>query len=141
MDMVGNDAFSNRVLHFGASLRGTRQFWFKQKSRRVAMVDTLGLPTVFFTHSAADLQWPELARLLGVEDPNTSTTRSKRIHVWLIGSSISESSNSWMYSTRVSSKRLLALVGIPAQRQSPCTRSGLAPNVEKALATGDSSNQ
>ena len=26
------------------------------------MVDTLGLPTVFFTHSTADLQWPELAR-------------------------------------------------------------------------------
>ena len=77
--MVGNDAFSNRVLHFGASLRGTRQFWFKQKSRLVAMVDTLGLPTVFFTHSAADLQWPELARLLGVEDPATSTARSKAV--------------------------------------------------------------
>ena len=78
-DMVGNDTFSNRVLHFGASLRGTRQFWFKQKSRLVAMVDTLGLPTVFFTHSAADLQWPELARLLGVEDPATSTARSKAV--------------------------------------------------------------
>ncbi len=78
-NMVGNDAFSNRVLHFGASLRGTRQFWFKQKSRLVAMVDTLGLPTVFFTHSAADFQWPELARLLGVEDPTSSTARSKAV--------------------------------------------------------------
>ncbi len=64
--MVGaeGNSLSIRVLHFGGSLRGTRQFWFKQKSRLVAMVDTLGLPTVFFTHSAADLQWPELARLL-----------------------------------------------------------------------------
>ena len=49
-EMVGQ-AFTNRVLHFGATLRGTRQFWFKQKSRLVAMVDTLGLPTVFFTRT------------------------------------------------------------------------------------------
>lgn len=77
--MVGNDAFSNRVLHFGASLRGTRQFWSKQKSRLISMVDTLGLPTVFFTHSAADLQWPELAHFLGVQDPTNSTARSKAV--------------------------------------------------------------
>jgi len=31
------------------------------------MVDTLGMATIFFAHSAADLQWPELAHLLGVE--------------------------------------------------------------------------
>ena len=77
-EMVG-ESFSNRVLHFGATLRGTRQYWLKQKSRLIAMVDTLGLPTVFFTHSAADLQWPELARLLGVEDPTNSTERSKAV--------------------------------------------------------------
>ena len=28
------------------------------------MMDILGLPTVFFTHSAADIQWPELANLI-----------------------------------------------------------------------------
>lgn len=27
------------------------------------MVDTLGLPTIFFTHSVADLHWPDLAHL------------------------------------------------------------------------------
>ena len=64
-DMVGREgeAFSNRVLHYAASLRGTRQYWFRQQSRLISMVDTLGLPTIFFTHSAADLQWPELAYL------------------------------------------------------------------------------
>ena len=62
-EMIGHEgeAFSNRVLHYATTLRGTRQYWFKQRSRLIAMVDTLGLPTVFFTHSAADLQWPELA--------------------------------------------------------------------------------
>ena len=30
-DMVGREgeAFSNHVLHYAASLRGTRQYWFK----------------------------------------------------------------------------------------------------------------
>ena len=74
-----SEAFSSRVLHYGATLRGTCQFWMKQKSCLIAMVDTLGLPTVFFTHSAADLQWPELACLLGVEDPTNSTARSKAV--------------------------------------------------------------
>lgn len=64
--MVGREAetFSNRVLHFAASLRGTSQYWFKQRTQLIAMVDTLGLPIIFFTHSAADLHWPELARLI-----------------------------------------------------------------------------
>ncbi len=53
--MVGREgeAFSNRVLHYAASLRGTKQYWFKQRSRLISMADT---PTIFFTHSAADLQ-------------------------------------------------------------------------------------
>jgi len=57
-DMVGQPgaAFSNRVVHFGTTLRGTKPYWFRQQSRLIAMVDTLGLPTVFFTHSAADMQ-------------------------------------------------------------------------------------
>ena len=80
-DMVGRegDAFSNRVLHFASSLHGTRQYWYKQRSRLIAMVDTLGLPTVFFTHSAADIQWPELARIICPEDPDSSASRSKAL--------------------------------------------------------------
>ena len=65
------------MLHFGASLRGTRQFWRKQKNHLTAMVDTLGLPTMFFTLSTADLQWPELADLVDVEEAENSTARSR----------------------------------------------------------------
>ena len=43
------------------------------------MVDTLSLPTVFFTHSAADPQWPELARLICPNNPNSSTARAKAV--------------------------------------------------------------
>ena len=80
-DMVGREGevFSNRVLHYATSLRGTRQYWFKQRSRLIAMVDTIGLPTIFFTHSAADLQWPELARLICPDDPDSSSSRSKAL--------------------------------------------------------------
>ena len=79
--MVGHqgEAFSNRVLHYASSLRGTRQYWFKQRSRLITMVDTLGIPTIFFTHSAADHQWPELARLLAPDDPNSSSSRTKAV--------------------------------------------------------------
>ena len=81
-DMVGieGESFSNRVLHYASSLRGTRQYWFKQRGRLISMVDTLGLPTIFFTHSAADLQWPELAQLICPEDSNTSRSRIKAVN-------------------------------------------------------------
>ena len=81
-DMIGREgeAFSNSVLHYASSLRGTRQYWFKQRSRLISMVDTLGLPTILFTHSAADLQWPELARLICPEDLDSSSTRIKAVN-------------------------------------------------------------
>ena len=76
-DMVGREgeAFSNRVLHYANSLRGTNQYWFKQRS----MVVDLGLPTVFFTHSAADTQWPELARLICPDNQHSSSSRSSAV--------------------------------------------------------------
>ena len=43
------------------------------------MVDSLGLPTAFFTLSAADLRWPELAHLLDVEDPLSGAARSRAV--------------------------------------------------------------
>ena len=44
------------------------------------MIDKLGMPTVFFTHSAADGQWPELARLICKDSPENSSSRSKAIN-------------------------------------------------------------
>ena len=44
------------------------------------MVDMLGLPTIFFTHSAADLQWPELARLICPVNSNSSASRIKAVN-------------------------------------------------------------
>ncbi len=75
-DMVGcaGERFANRVLHFANSLRGTSQYWFKQRRNLISMVDTPGMPTVFFTHSAADSQWPELSRLICPSNQQHSST-------------------------------------------------------------------
>ena len=80
-DMVGREGqqFSNHVLHYAGSLRGTRQYWSRQHSRLIAMVDTIGLPTIFFTHSAADLHWPELACLICPENLDDATSRSRAL--------------------------------------------------------------
>ncbi len=75
----GGKELSKRVLHYATSLRGTKQFWFKQRSRLISMIDCLGMPTVFFTHSAADNQWPELARLIA-ENPDESSSRSSAVN-------------------------------------------------------------
>ena len=77
-DMVGRqrEAFSSRVLHYASSLRGTKQYWQGQQSRLLSMVDTLGLP---FTHSTADLQWPELAQLICTENHDSRTARAKAV--------------------------------------------------------------
>ena len=50
-----------------------------EHSRLIAMVDILGLLTIFFTHSAADLQWLELARLICPDDPDSSSSSSKAL--------------------------------------------------------------
>ena len=76
----GGEQFSKRVMHYASSLRGTKQYWFKQRSRLIAMVDMLGMPTVFFTHSAADNQWPELARLICTDNPESSSSRCTAVN-------------------------------------------------------------
>ena len=45
-DMVGREEefFSNRVLHYAGSLRGTGQYWFKQRSRLISMVELWDCP-------------------------------------------------------------------------------------------------
>ena len=74
--MVGREgeAFSNRLC--------IQSLWNQTilRSRVISMVDTLGLPTIFFTHSAADLQWPELAHLICQEDPDSSKSRIKAVN-------------------------------------------------------------
>ena len=72
-----SEQFIYRILHYTSSLRGTKQCLQRQLSRLLSMVDTLGFSTVFFAHSAADLQWPELAYLPG--NPDSRNERAKAV--------------------------------------------------------------
>ena len=94
--MVGSQAssFSSRVLHFATSLRGTSPYWLKQRSWLTAIIDTLGLSTIFFTHSAADLQWPDLAKLLCPDNP---TNRQKRKEALVANAALAD----WYFYQRI----------------------------------------
>ena len=149
-DMVGREGefFSNRVLHYAGSLRGTGQYWFKQRSRLISMVDALGLPTVFFTHSAADTQWPELAKLICPNDQHSSSSRNAAI-------ADNPAIADWFFAHRIDKFIDAFYVGILGatdywfrfewqHRGSPHIH-GIAwfpnaPDVEKLLATDDDSD-
>ena len=72
-DMVGRpgEAFSSQCSTVLPAYEEQRHSWFRQRSRLIATVDTLGLLTIFFTHSAANLQWLELQRLICPDYVNT----------------------------------------------------------------------
>ena len=72
-------SFPNCVCNFAGSLGGTGHYQMKQRSHMIAMVDTLGLPTAFFTHSAADFQWPELAKLICPDSAEDEDARKQAV--------------------------------------------------------------
>ena len=75
--MASSDDWSlaNRVIRFGRTLHGTRQYWATQRANLRVMQETLGMPTVLFTLSAADLHWPELYDLLKYYKPSADMTK------------------------------------------------------------------
>ncbi|KAK3925505.1 Spore cortex-lytic enzyme, partial [Frankliniella fusca] len=56
---VGKD-----VMVYSSSIRSTRNFWFSRSAELQEMVQQIGLPTIFFTLSAADFHGPRLFDLL-----------------------------------------------------------------------------
>ena len=49
---------------FKTSLRGTMSYWAKNKAELTDLLDQIGTPIIFFTLSAADMQWPDLHPLI-----------------------------------------------------------------------------
>ena len=60
MDNQGQSSLASTVIRFVSSLYGSKQYWLRQCRNLMAMEEALGMPSIFFTMSAADLQWPEL---------------------------------------------------------------------------------
>ena len=65
----GDTAFTNKLLYFGATLRGTTQYWQQRRRELRAFVEYMvnekkGLPSFFMTGSCAEFYFPPLRRLL-----------------------------------------------------------------------------
>ncbi|KAE8737685.1 hypothetical protein FOCC_FOCC016848 [Frankliniella occidentalis] len=74
-----NPALLKKILFYNSSLRGTRSYWYARGQELLAMIEQLGLPTLFFTLSAADLHWPDLFHNIAPdEDINTMSESSRR---------------------------------------------------------------
>ena len=65
----GDTSFTNKLLYFGANLRGTAQYWHRRRRELRASVEFIvnekrGLPSFFMTGSCAEFYFPPLRRLL-----------------------------------------------------------------------------
>ncbi|XP_078350740.1 uncharacterized protein LOC144635515 [Oculina patagonica] len=65
----GDTSFTNKLLYFGATLRGTTQYWQQRRRELRALVENMvnekrGLPSFFMTGSCAEFYFPPLRRLL-----------------------------------------------------------------------------
>ncbi|KAF6161254.1 hypothetical protein GIB67_009141 [Kingdonia uniflora] len=65
-DMVssGNQQLARRISYYANSIHGFRAYWFTKLKEYTAMVNQLGVPTICFTLSTANMHWPELYKLL-----------------------------------------------------------------------------
>lgn len=73
-----NHDLAANIMYYGANLRGTRSFWKQRCSELLQMVRQVGLPSVFFTLSAADYHWPDLFRIICPDRDPASITESQR---------------------------------------------------------------
>ena len=67
--LARGDTFTDKLLYFGANLRGTAQYWQQRRRELRALVEFMvnekrGLPSFFMTGSCAEFYFPPLRRLL-----------------------------------------------------------------------------
>ena len=62
-----NESAYNSILSYNSNLRSTSSYWKSRTRELLQMIKIIGVPTIFFTLSAADIQWPELNRLYEIE--------------------------------------------------------------------------
>lgn len=77
-DLLSSSGIRNFLTHdqafqFLKNVRGTPPFWSLKIKELIAMVKQLGSPHFFLTLSAADMQWPELLRILSQQKGCTLT--------------------------------------------------------------------
>jgi hypothetical protein len=80
------DRLAARVSRAAAPIEGSRPFWSSKRKDLTAQIRDIGCPSVFFSCSAADIQWPDLHQHMPdydettAHDANTYRTRWKNLN-------------------------------------------------------------
>ena len=77
-ELEKNPGLIKKLMFYNSNLRGTRSYWYARGQELLSMVEQLGLPTLFFTLSAADLHWPDLFQLLAPDEDLDTMSEAKR---------------------------------------------------------------
>ncbi|KAK3922580.1 3-ketoacyl-CoA thiolase, peroxisomal [Frankliniella fusca] len=69
----------NSVMYHCSGLRSTKAYWKLKAKELIEMIEQIGMPTLFFTLSAADLHWPGLFKMLAPDiEIDNLTERMRR---------------------------------------------------------------
>jgi hypothetical protein len=68
-----NPNYVKRVMFYASKIAGNNSYWYKRSSELIDMVKQLGMPSLFITLSAADLQDPDLSRILKQADTSSQS--------------------------------------------------------------------
>ena len=108
-EMAGSSnqaAFMSKVSQYVSNIAGTNAYWYKVRQELKAIITNVGAPTLFFTFSSADMHWPELHALFGVDLDNT-TSEMRRQNVianphlvdWFFTQQLESFVKHWLYGT------------------------------------------
>ena len=74
-------ALAARIRKSAATLTGTPPYWGARSRELSAMIRQIGTPHAFVTHSAADIQWPDLhVHMLSHPDPGATEAERQRFN-------------------------------------------------------------
>lgn len=76
--LIDSPNLYRKVLCYNANLRSTKSYWFARSKELQDMVEQIGAPTLFFTLSAADIQWPELYRMIDPDNVGAPIADERR---------------------------------------------------------------
>eukprot|EP01018_Ginkgo_biloba_P012987 Gb_37081 [translate_table: standard] len=77
LETLPDACLAEKVMKFGTTLRGTYAYWSKCLCELSDMIHQIGCPTIFFTLSVIDMQWPDLHQLMPRTPPWDPTAARK----------------------------------------------------------------
>jgi ATP-dependent DNA helicase PIF1 len=77
MAAESDQKLASTMIRYGQHLRGTRAYWLARRHEVMDMTRDLNSPHLFFTLSAADLQWSDLHKHMPTNDPKEQFRRRK----------------------------------------------------------------